>query len=634
MTDIAERPSSGDADEAPAGPSSHDGPALPARLVQGAHDVARRAWDAGYDTADRWVGHASMRLDVVKMHVLPRRLVADKARADEDPLDDWHFLRRPALLGFVALVAVAIGASMPSSPFKLDMAGTWFFGEPAAGTTSQSFLLFGLVMVYGGLVLLMRVWYGLVRALQQRPGVPVKYLTWIMLLWLVPMLVVPPLFSRDVFSYAAQGEMMSHHINPYLYGPYTAGSNSYTNPVDPLWANTPAPYGPLFLMIDGFLASASFHHELFTVVLLRVLALAGVALIAWCMPKLARSYGKDPGSVYTLAVLNPLVLLTLVGGAHNDAIMVGLLVAGVTAARLRHPAWGVVLCTLAAAIKVPAALGIVYIAWDWVGTGVPLRQRLRPLATAAIISIGIMLVLSKVSGLGLGWVGNLATPGTVRSWLAPATGVGMGVSGLAHLVGLGVSQGGVLTATRLLGLLGAAAAAAYLLKESDRIGSLMALGLSLTLFVVLGPVVQPWYMTWGLILLAPVAVGKLRSLIIAFTIASPFIGLPAGRKLVYELFHYNPLMVAGALLLLLAVLVAPMGRWSTAWRDPDPESFVHAADHHPAAPVELPGHEAHDHQGVHDAHDGAAAGSVLDGGAPPLDGGASLPDGAALPEPA
>ena len=69
------------------------------------------------------------------------------------------------------------------------------------------------------------------------------------------MLVIAPIFSRDVFSYAAQGEMVSHHINPYNYGPFTLGAGPYVNPVDPLWVNTPAPYGPLFLMIDGFFAS-------------------------------------------------------------------------------------------------------------------------------------------------------------------------------------------------------------------------------------------------------------------------------------------------------------------------------------------------------------------------------------------
>src|SRR6185437_10359103 len=133
------------------------------------------------------------------------------------------------------------------------------------------------------------------------------------------------------------------HINPYAYGPHTLGAGPYVTPVDPLWQTTPAPYGPLFLLMDGFFASASGHHVLGTVIWLRLSAVLGVVLIAWCVPKLARAYGKDHGSIFVLAVLNPLVILTLVGSGHNDALMVGLLVCGVTAAKLRHPFAGAVL---------------------------------------------------------------------------------------------------------------------------------------------------------------------------------------------------------------------------------------------------------------------------------------------------
>jgi hypothetical protein len=540
----------------------------PARAALGAR--LRRGQEAGkaaLSRADAAADRLVLRLDMLRVRVLPTRALAGRLEPDAADTDDWRFLRRPAVLGFVALVAIVLGASLPSSPFKLEMGGTWFFGEPSGTGATQSDMLLGLVAVYGGLVLLMRVWYGLMKALARRPGVPVRYLAWILVLWLIPMLVVAPVFSRDVFSYAAQGEMMSRHMNPYHYGPFTLGVGPYVNPVDPLWGHTPAPYGPLFLMADGLMATASLHHAVWTVVLLRLFALAGVALIAWCIPKLARSFGKDAGSVFVLAVLNPLVVLTLVGSAHNDAVMVGLLLAGITAARYNHPVWGVVLCALAAAIKVPAALGVVYVGWEWLGTGVPWRQRIRPVVTAGLIAGAIMLALSAVSGLGLGWIGNLATPGTVRSWLAPATGIGMVITDALHVVGLGVSQGGVLSVTRVLGLLGAAAASGYLLWNSDRIGGLRALGLSLLLFVVLGPVVQPWYLTWGIILLATVAAGRTRTVLVALSVVSPFIGLPGGRTLLDQLIHANPLAVAAALMVLLGVLVAPIGRWSTAWRD-------------------------------------------------------------------
>ena len=537
---------------------------LRARLADERSKTRARAARAGA-AADR----LAVRLEMAKVRLLPASMLADRVQPGADEPEGWRFLRRPALLGFVALCAIAMGASLPSSPFKLDMAGTWFFGEPPPGGSSESFMLLGLVAVYGGLVLLIRVWYGLMKALARRPGVPVRYLGWILVLWIVPMLVVAPIFSRDVYSYAAQGEMVSRHINPYDYGPYTLGAGPYVNPVDPLWLNTPAPYGPLFLLMDGFFASVSLHHMLATVVLLRLSALAGVALVAACVPALARSFAKDHGPVYVMAVLNPLTILMLVGAAHNDALMLGLLVAGVTAARYRHPVWGVFLCALAAAIKVPAAIGVVYIGWEWTGPGLSWRQRLRPLVRAGAIASAVVLGLSVVSGLGIGWIANLDTPGTVRSWLAPATGIGMLLSGAIHAAGLtGVPMATVLSGTRVLGLSAAAALSVYLLFRSDRFGAVRAMGISMLLFVVLGPVVQPWYLTWGVVMLAPVATGKLRTVLVALSALSPFIGLPGGRTLLDELIHYNPIAVAAALLVLLGVLVAPIGRWSSSWSDP------------------------------------------------------------------
>jgi alpha-1,6-mannosyltransferase len=508
-----------------------------------------------------------MLAEVVRVRVSPVAVLGENVDPDHDAANDWRFLRRPALIGFIALASVAVGVSIDSSPFKLEMPGTWFFGEPSQqGVASTAFLLFGLVAVYGGLVLLMRVWYGMTHALTRRPGTPIKHLWLILGLWLIPMLAIAPIFSRDVFSYAAQGEMVSHHINPYNYGPFTLGAGPYVNPVDSLWLNAPAPYGPLFLMIDGFFASASLHNVLVTVIFLRILAVAGVALIAWCIPKLARAYGRDPGPIFLLTALNPIVLLTLVGSAHNDAIMLGLLLCGITAAKYKHPVWGVVLCALAAAIKAPAGLGILYIGWEWLGVGVPWRQRIRPVLTAGILTVAILGLLSVISGLGWGWVANLETPGTVRSWLAPTTAVGLGLSGLLHAVGWHVSTTAVLSGARVLGFTVAGIAGVYLLKISDRIGGLKALAITLLLFVVLGPIVQQWYLTWGLILIAPVATGRWRTLIIGASVIFPFLGLPGGRVLVDQLIHADPLSIALAFIVLLGVLLMPLGRWSTSWR--------------------------------------------------------------------
>ena len=490
--------------------------------------------------------------------------LTERVEAESGDPEDWSFLRRPALLGLLAVVLICVGASLPSSPFKEEMAGTWFFGE--ADWPSTTLMLPGVVAVYGGMILFVRVWYGLFQTLRARGGVPIRPLAYMLALWIMPLLVVAPLFSKDVFSYAAQGEMMSHHINPYHYGPGTLGSGPYVWGVDPLWANTPAPYGPLFLMLAGWSASITFHHALLTVVLLRLQSVAGIALIAYCIPKLARSFGRDPAPAFVLAVLNPLTLLALVGGAHNDAIMVGLLLAGVTAARSFHPVWGVVLCALAASIKVPAAIGIVYVAWDWAGPFADWRRRARMLVRAGLVTLAVMGALSLVSGLGWGWIANLGTPGTVRSWMAPATGFGLLISGTAHLVGIGVGLGGVLTLTRAIGLLGAAAIAVYCLRHRDRIGTLGALGGTMMAFVLLGPVVQPWYLTWGIIIVAPVVTGRWLYAVLGLSAVAPFIGLTGGSDLLSELVHTDPVSMVLAVMVLWAVAIVPLGNWTTSWR--------------------------------------------------------------------
>jgi hypothetical protein len=480
---------------------------------------------------------------------------------DDSEADPRGLVLRPALLGFVAMVAIAIGASLPSSPFKLELPHAWFFGVPQTSAASTWGFFFTLAATYGGLLLLMRVWWGMTRLYARNPGVAIKKMMWVFALWALPMLVIAPLFSRDVYSYAAQGEMVSHHISPYLYGPNQLGNNSYTAPVDQLWANAPAPYGPLFLQIDGIFARITFHNELATIVLLRLLALVGVLLIASCVPKLARLYHRDGAELFTLMVLNPVTLLHLIGGAHNDALMLGLLICGLTAAKEKRPIVGIVLCALAAAIKAPAVLGVLYVGWSWLGAQASVRDRIRPVVTAGLLGAGVLGFFSYVTGLGWGWVTILGTPGVVRSWTAPTTSVALAFTSVAHFAHIGVGMSGVLSVARALGLLTAAVTGVWLLLNSDRIGTLKALGLTLLLLVALGPVVQPWYLSWGLILLAPVALGRLRSLIIGLSMVTAFIELPGATSLLHSLIHGDPLEIVLTLLWILFVLTVPLASW-------------------------------------------------------------------------
>jgi alpha-1,6-mannosyltransferase len=489
------------------------------------------------------------------------------------PFEGWGFLWRPALTGFLALVAIAVGSSFSNSPFKLENPGTWFFGVPTQkvlpfAPVNSATMLLGITLVYGGLVLLIRCWIRLAAVALRHPGAPVGRLGWLLALWILPMLAIAPIFSRDVFSYAAQGEMVTRHLSPYQMGPHSLGSGPFPDNVDPIWQNVPAPYGPLFLSLDGWIVTLSGHHLLGSLIGLRLLEVLAVAILAVSVPVLARGLGYDPGHAFVLCLLNPLVVLTVVGGAHNDGLMVALLVAGLALAVKRHPVWGIVVCALAASIKAPAALGIVYIAWEWLGPDLPVRLRLRPLAIAGLLTAAVLGVCTFISGLGVGWVKDLNTPGTVRSWAAPATGLGMGLAALGRGLGLAVSTTWTISLTRSLGLAVAGGLIVWLLFNADRIGWLKALGYSLLAVVVLGPVVQPWYLTWGLLLLAIVATGRLRAWVIGLSVVSPFVGLPGGHKLLSAIVH-APMIETGVVILMLwGLLFAPLGAWTTYDRAP------------------------------------------------------------------
>jgi 4-amino-4-deoxy-L-arabinose transferase-like glycosyltransferase len=145
----------------------------------------------------------------------------------------------------------------------------------------------------------------------------------------------------------------------------------------------------------------------------------------------------------------------------------------------------------------------------------------------------------------------------------------MAITNTIHALGLhSLSLASVLSVTRFIGLMIAVAFTLWLLWRSEDRGWVRSLGLALILFVELGPVVQPWYLAWGLILLAASYEGREHFWLLALSITGPFVGLPGGRQLLTGLAHSNPLLIAGALIIIGGLLLVPMGRW-TQWSWPE-----------------------------------------------------------------
>jgi alpha-1,6-mannosyltransferase len=477
-------------------------------------------------------------------------------------------LTRTILYGLLATTAIVVGAVLGGPSFETHLQGAWFFGMPGGplgslGTTDPLPPVASLALVFGGLILLTRVWIGLLRHLNQNPGFPVKRVVIVVLIWALPLLLAPPLFSRDVYTYAAQGEMMSHHINPYTYGPSVLGSTPFNSFGDPFWANNTSPYGPTFLGIDGVVDQASGHVFLTDLMLLRLLEVAGIALMVAATPTLARWAKRDPAHAVLLGAGSPLVLLSLVAGDHNDALMLGLLLAGLAVAKRFGTMPGVIVCALAAGVKSPAALGVLFLGWTWPGPDAPTRRRIGHTAVAGLIGLATMEALSIVAGTGWGWVKTTTTADAAFTGVTPINLVGRGVSILTHIAQVPLSTQQLHPVFSVLGLLVAAYVGYRLLLRSPQDGVVRSLGLTLLVLALLGPIVWAWYVTWGIVVSAPAAAGRLRTALIIISTFWAFAGVTSLHNVYMSIIHTFVLSDLLLLTTLLAVAIAPLAQFAT-----------------------------------------------------------------------
>ncbi len=394
-------------------------------------------------------------------------------------------LRRCQALGLAGSAFLALGG---------ETAGALPVQELLSPTSGRGAL--GLVGVYFGVVLLIAAWALLGKVIRGPEPPALRALLLVLAVWAAPLLLAPPLFSRDVYSYLAQGAMVDAHMDVYLHGPARLGG-PLADEVAPMWRHTATPYGPVFLAVASGLSGLTEGRIPAGLIGMRLIALLGVALMAAALPRLARHGGADPAVAVWLGALNPLVLLHLVAGAHNDALMLGLLGVGLVLARGRWYLLGVVLVTLAALVKAPAALGLAALVMMRGRTG-----RVRTTAAAPAVASATTAAVTALAGTGYGWIAALRTPVSPQNW-SPTSVLGRATGTLLHGLGRDLAPL-ALPAWRAAGLLLTLAVVLFVWLRL-RPGPVYALGLSLAAVAALGPAIRPWYALWGLFLIAAAA---------------------------------------------------------------------------------------------------------------------------------
>ncbi|MGO2829586.1 polyprenol phosphomannose-dependent alpha 1,6 mannosyltransferase MptB [Corynebacterium casei] len=528
-------------------------------LLDGVREELPRVGTAGSRSA-RLHGEDGTKFDVGDEPDTPLALSLSQARK-------FFLLRWIGTVGALMIGLGGLGAG------ALPVVGNPFGGLPFGQlmgrmlVTSSALVLIGVGLIVIAWVLMAPMAGNPLRASSSTPRHSItRTQVWgTFFAWTLPIIATAPLFTQDIYSYIANGSIVVQGMDPYSAGPVQllGADNDLARSVPFIWANSPSPYGPVALGIAGIISVITSDSIVAAVILHRVASILGVIAAGWAISRLAVRCRVAPSSALWLGILNPLSILHLIGGIHNESIMLGFALVGMELAlrgidKLQAstslsmssawPAWlliigGGVLISAAGMVKVTGFIGLGF-AGMALARFFAQRLNLKPylaISSAAGILLAVLLAtiaaFTVLSGIGLGWITGQGGAVSIRSWLSVSTDVGVASGFMGMMLGLGDHTEAILPVTRAVGIVVAAAFMVRMLFATFRgvMHPIGGLGVSTLVLVVLFPVVHPWYILWAIFPLAAWAnrlffryAVIIYSAIMSFVVLPRGLGLPAG----------------------------------------------------------------------------------------------------------
>jgi hypothetical protein len=397
----------------------------------------------------------------------------------------------PLLAGFAGSLAMTIGSLgvgwlAPVSELRRLPLFIWMRTEALGVALS-------IVLVAVGGMLLVRAWLRLGQRVRVWGPSARKATLQAVVAWGLPMAFSVPLFSRDVYAYIGQGRLMVEGFNPYKNG-ISALSNYFQLGADKMWTEAPVPYGQLFLWIEQFVVWVTNVQPEVSILLFRLAALVGVVLCIVYVPKLADLHGVNPNRALWLTAANPLFLTNFIASVHNDALMIGLALAGLYYCATKRMVFGIVLVTLSISVKPITIVFLPFIGLLWAGKNAGWGRRFLYWGLTAGLSLGLLYAMSLVNGFGFGWIGGLSAPGSIWIWYAPVGLLGLIIASISNAFGL--DGWGIANWVYNAGKALAVGIIAWQIFRGDHDRLMRRLTLALAAVVVLAPMIQSWYVVW------------------------------------------------------------------------------------------------------------------------------------------
>ncbi len=192
---------------------------------------------------------------------------------------------------------------------------------------------------------------------------------------------------------------------------------------------------------------------------------------------------------------------------------------------------------------------------------------------AGLVALSTLEVISAVSGSGWGWLRTATAADKSFTAVTPVNAIAKALSGAAHLVEVNLPVLGARTVISLIGLACAAAIGTWLLLRSPGPPMQRNLGLTLLVVALLGPILWNWYVTWGVVVLAPVVTGTLRRVVITLSTFELLVGLSSVKNLVTTVVGAGILPDLILVAVIFAIVIIPLGQFGRSrpsWSSPRP----------------------------------------------------------------
>lgn len=285
-----------------------------------------------------------------------------------------------------------------------------------------------------------------------------------------------PIGSHDLWSYSFYGRMVSEYrVDPYRAVPAMFPHDVIYPVVG--WRHTPSGYGPLFTLYSAAVTALAGGSKL---VMRLGFQLSAAAAVTWCLWVLSRARRH---AALTLVALQPFIWISVVNGGHNDAILAALLLAAVIAFDRRRAGQAAVLIGVAALVKMSAIFVVVPLVVLLLA-----RRRWRDAATMAIVPLAGLLL------------GELVAPGSLANASSASRGV-VSRASVWRLVGLVNGIPGAQITMLATGFVGALIIWISWRRRNDSTATVSA-GASLSVFAMASSYTLPWYLMWGVPMLA------------------------------------------------------------------------------------------------------------------------------------